>query len=90
MAKNKTKIRLKQKLYILKSYTSLVFNTFSFEPRKIENIFVYREVPEILEIANRSLSPSPLPSSGNITLRSTSFVTPKSSETILILIYEKE
>ena len=52
-------IFLKQKLEISKSCTSLVFNTFSFEPRKIEKILVYREVPRILEIANRSLPSSP-------------------------------
>ena len=41
------KICLKQKLKNLKSYTSLVFNTFSFEPRKIKIILVYKMVPKI-------------------------------------------
>ena len=36
-----------------------MFNTFSFEPRKIEKILDYREVPEFLEIAGRSLPTSP-------------------------------
>ena len=54
------KIFMKQKLYILKSYARLVFNTFSFEPRKIEKILVYREVPKLLEITNEPLPSSPL------------------------------
>ena len=49
----------KTKVVDLKSYTSLVFNTFSFEPRKIEKILDYREVSGISEIANRCLPSSP-------------------------------
>ena len=44
----------------MKSYASLVFNTFSFEPSKKEIFLVYREVPEFLEITNRPSSSSPL------------------------------
>jgi hypothetical protein len=50
------KIFLKQNLEILKSYTSLVFNTFSFEPKKIKIISVYKMVPEIL--GNHKLVPT--------------------------------
>ena len=34
---------------------------FLFEPQKIEKILVYREVPELLEIANEPLPSSPPP-----------------------------
>ena len=45
---------------MLKSYKSLVFNTFSFEPSKKEIFLVYQEAPEFSEITNRP-SPSSLP-----------------------------
>ena len=48
---------------MLKSYKSLVFNTFSFEPSKTEIILIYREVPELLKFANESMFPSPLSAS---------------------------
>jgi len=50
---NKTKVVDLEKLHKFGS------QHFSFEPKKIEKILVYQEVPEISEIANGSLSPSP-------------------------------
>ena len=35
---------MKQKLWILKNYTKLVFKSFSFEASKIEEILVYTTV----------------------------------------------
>ena len=43
----------------MKSYTTLIFKSFSFEPLMIEKILDYREVPKLLEFTKQYLLPFP-------------------------------
>ena len=49
------------KVVYLEKLCKIGIQHFLFEPQKIEKILVYREVPELLEIANEPLPSSPPP-----------------------------